>query len=172
MPRSPEEQTAWEVEAFGLPKATTIDHLDELVKLTRDDPNMTLMSILSDTQEMLIAGHLDMARQALNVVKLAIGDAAPLKLWQRPRKFTVILERPIWQITDATIDADRITRRHVEAPSVKEAIAAALADIVRTETTNLKDAYNDFRPLAVFAGDAQDVYDPHDENHRPTLPTE
>jgi hypothetical protein len=69
MPRTPEEQKAWDLQAFGC----TAESLRES-KPAFYSPLMYAMAILSDAQEEAAGGNMERVRQYINRAKMFIDE--------------------------------------------------------------------------------------------------
>ncbi len=86
--RTPEEQAEWEQRYYGCSIADARRSLDQTVAYNERErangrgANTALIELIHDVFEMIALNELRDAGLFLNRVRLAIDEAAPIKLWE------------------------------------------------------------------------------------------
>jgi len=68
--RTANEQTLWEIQAYGATKAEILESIEDSITLKLSGPGMVIASYLSDAQEMIEHGSSNDARQYINIAKM------------------------------------------------------------------------------------------------------
>ena len=68
--RTANEQTLWEIQAYGATKAEILESIEDSITLKLSGPGMVIASCLSDAQEMIEHGSSNDARQYINIAKM------------------------------------------------------------------------------------------------------
>lgn len=68
--RTANEQTLWEIQAYGATKAEILESIEDSITLKLSGPGMVIASYLSDAQEMIACGSSNDARQYINIAKM------------------------------------------------------------------------------------------------------
>jgi len=68
--RTANEQTLWEIQAYGATKAEILESIEDSITLKLSGPGMVIASYLSDAQEMIAHGSSNDARQYINIAKM------------------------------------------------------------------------------------------------------
>jgi len=68
--RTANEQTLWEIQAYGAKKSEILESVQDSISFQLSGPGMVIASYLSDAQEMIACGSSNDARQYINIAKM------------------------------------------------------------------------------------------------------
>jgi hypothetical protein len=68
--RTVNEQTLWEIQAYGAKKSEILESVTESITFKFSGVGMVIASYLSDAQEMIEHGSPNSARQIINIAKM------------------------------------------------------------------------------------------------------